>query len=70
VCANGWPARVDRSEVSLAGGETANLIVSLTVPEGTPAYTGGDLVLTATSENDPSITNGVVHHLSVEPSRK
>ena len=70
VCANGWPVRIDRNDIYLASGESTNLVVSLTVPAQTGAYSAGDLVLTATSENDPSITNGVVHHLSVEPGRK
>jgi hypothetical protein len=70
VCANGWPVGIDRNQIHLAGGESTNVVVSLTVPAQTPAYSAGDLVLTATSENDSSIMNGVVHHLSVEPRRK
>ena len=70
VSANGWPVRIDRNDIYLASGESANLVVSVTVPANTPAYNGGDLVLSATSDNDLSITNGFVHHLSVEPRRK
>jgi von Willebrand factor A domain-containing protein 7 len=70
ICANTWTARVDPTDISLSRGEAAKLLVTVFVPQGTPAYTGGDLVLTATSDNDPTNTNGVVHHLSVEPVRK
>jgi hypothetical protein len=70
TCTDRWSALVDRADISLNRGETAKLLVTVSVPQGTPAYTGGDLVLTATSDNDPTNTNGVVHHLSVEPVRR
>jgi von Willebrand factor A domain-containing protein 7 len=69
VCASRWPAELDPAVVSLGQGEIAKVVVTVAVPEGTPAYTSSDLVLTASSQSDPSITNGVVHHLSIQ-SRK
>ncbi len=70
ACANGWPVRVGVNEISLARGDSADLVLSLVVPEQTPAYSRCDLVLSATSEQTPSITNAVVYQLSVEPIRK
>jgi hypothetical protein len=69
VCGSRWAAELDRAVVSLGHGETAKVVVTVSVPEGTPAYSSSDLVLTASSESDSSITNGVVHHLSIQ-SRK
>jgi hypothetical protein len=69
ISAKSWSVKVDPTSLSLAHGETAKVVVTVSVPDGIPAYSGTDLVVTATSENDPAVNNGVVHQLSIERPR-
>jgi hypothetical protein len=67
VCANRWPTQVSHSDVTLTRGESAKVSVTVSVPAGTSAYSGADLILTATSEGEPNLSNSFVQRLSVEP---
>ncbi|MGZ4814600.1 MAG: hypothetical protein ACXVZV_04290 [Terriglobales bacterium] len=67
VCANGWPTHADRPDITLTRNESATVTITISVPGGTSAYTGADLILTATSDRDPNIANSFVVALSVDP---
>ena len=67
VCANGWPTHADRPSVTLSREENVLITITVSVPAGTSVYTGADLILTATGEGDPNVSNSFVQRLSVEP---
>lgn len=66
VCGR-WSAHTDRSEVALAHGETASVVVSVSVPADAAPYAGADLVFTANSTSIPDRFNSYIQHLSLEP---
>ena len=60
--------RIDPQELTLASGASGRVTVDLAVPADTPAATGLDLTVTATSTSGSSTTNGIVRHLAVMPA--
>jgi len=70
VCGKPWPTQLSSSEVSLGHGESTRITVEVSVPEGTPTNTGGDFVLSVSSENDRGIGNSFVRHFSIEQAVK
>jgi von Willebrand factor A domain-containing protein 7 len=59
---------VEPKQLSLSAGESGIVRVDLTVPAGTAAGVGDDLVIVAASTTGPPTTNSSVVHLSVSSS--
>jgi hypothetical protein len=66
--AHRFVSTVEPKELKLAAGETGTVLVGLTLPPGTAAGTGDDIVMIATSVAGPPTSNASVAHFSVNSS--
>jgi len=67
ICAKQWTSQLDRTEIVLARGESARVVVNVSVPAGTDAYASNNLIFSATSKADALVSNAFVQHLSLDP---
>ena len=67
--AHQFVSKVEPKELALAAGESATLLVDLTLPAGTAPGVGDNLVVVARSTGGPPTSNSSIVHFSVSSSR-
>jgi hypothetical protein len=63
--AHHFMTRAEPRELTLGIGQSATIVVDLTIPAETPLGAGDDLIVVATSTDSPATSNSSVAHFSV-----